>query len=122
MTVLLVAVLDDIRFGLRRTGNAQALAQAQWYALGSEELARARIHQLDGGDGRTTLEGGWNGKPFVFPIEAARCASLDATECSTSTAWRRTVSCRGASTRVQYRRCCMRWTSLPAGCAWPTTW
>src|SRR5690606_18843964 len=69
MTVLLVAVMDDIRFALRRTGNAQALAQAQWYALGSEQLARARIHQLDR-DGRTTLAGGWNGRPFLFPIEA----------------------------------------------------
>lgn len=83
MTVLLVAVMDDIRFGLRRTGNAQALAQAQWYALGSEELARARIHQLDRGDGRTTLEGGWNGRPFVFPIDGGvmRVRLDDATAC-----------------------------------------
>ncbi len=83
MSVLLVAVLDDIRFGLRRTGNAQALAQAQWYALGSEELARARIGQLDRGDGRTTLEGGWNGRPFVFPIEGGvmRVRLDDGTAC-----------------------------------------
>jgi general secretion pathway protein K len=83
MTVLLVAVLDDIRFGLRRTGNAQALAQAQWYALGSEELARARIHQLARDDGRTTLEGGWNGRPFVFPVEGGvmRVRLDDATTC-----------------------------------------
>ena len=83
MTVLLVAVLDDIRFGLRRTGNAQALVQAQWYALGSEELARARIMQLDRGDGRTTLEGGWNGRPFVFPIDGGlmRVRVDDATAC-----------------------------------------
>ena len=83
MTVLLVAVMDDIRFGLRRTGNAQALAQAQWYALGSEELARARIHQLDRGDGRTTLEGGWNGRPFVFPIDGGvmRVRLDDASAC-----------------------------------------
>jgi len=83
MTILLVAVLDDIRFGLRRTGNAQALAQAQWYALGSEELARARIAQLDAGDGRTTLTGGWNGRPFVFPIDGGlmRVRVDDATAC-----------------------------------------
>lgn len=82
MTVLLVAVLDDIRFGLRRTGNAQALAQAQWYALGSEELARARIRQLDR-DGRTTLAGGWNGRPFVFPIDGGtmRVRLDDASAC-----------------------------------------
>lgn len=83
MTVLLVAVLDDIRFGLRRTGNAQALTQAQWYALGSEELARARIARLDAGKGRTTLEGGWNGRPFVFPIDggAMRVRVDDGTAC-----------------------------------------
>ena len=83
MTVLLVSVLDDIRFGLRRTGNAQALAQAQWYALGSEELARARIRQLAREDGRTTLEGGWNGRPFVFPIEGGtmRVRIEDASAC-----------------------------------------
>ncbi len=69
MAVMLVAVMDDIRFGLRRTGNAQALAQAQWFALGTEEMARSRVLQLDRADGRTTLEGGWNGRPFVFPIE-----------------------------------------------------
>ena len=83
MAVLMVAVLDDIRFGLRRTGNAAALAQAQWYALGSGELARARIHQLDRGDGRTTLEGAWNGRPFLFPIEdgVMRVRLDDATAC-----------------------------------------
>lgn len=83
MSVLLVAVMDDIRFGLRRTGNAAALAQAQWYALGSEELARTRIHQLDRGDGRTTLEGGWNGRPFLFPIEGGvmRVRLDDASAC-----------------------------------------
>ena len=83
MSVLLVGVLDDIRFGLRRTGNAQAMTQAQWYALGSEELARARIRQLDRGDGRTTLEGGWNGRPFVFPIDGGvmRIRLDDASAC-----------------------------------------
>lgn len=83
MSVLLAAVLDDIRFGLRRTGNAQALAQAQWYALGSEELARARIAGLDRGDGRTTLEGGWNGRPFAFPLDGGlmRVRVEDATAC-----------------------------------------
>ncbi|HLM52565.1 MAG TPA: type II secretion system minor pseudopilin GspK [Pseudoxanthomonas sp.] len=69
MTVLLMAVLDDIRFGLRRAANAQNVAQAQWYALGTEALAQARIQRLalrDGG--RTTLAGDWNGRPIVFPL------------------------------------------------------
>lgn len=72
MSVLVVGVLDDIRFGLRRTGNAQAVAQAQWYALGAEALADSRIGELQQqGNGRVTLQGNWNGRPFAFPIEDA---------------------------------------------------
>ena len=43
MTVLIVAMLDDVRFGQRRTGNSAAIAQAQRYALGSEDFARASL-------------------------------------------------------------------------------
>ena len=46
MTLLLMAVLDDIRFGLRRAGNAQAVGQAQWHALGTEAMAMAQIRRL----------------------------------------------------------------------------
>lgn len=69
MTLLVVAMLDDIRFGLRRAGNAQTVSQAQWYALGTETLAQVQIRRLTERDGvRTTLAGGWNGRPFLFPI------------------------------------------------------
>lgn len=84
MTLLVVAMLDDIRFGLRRTGNVQALTQAQWYALGTETLARERIRRLADRDaGRTTLAGGWNGAPFLFPIDGGviRVRISDATAC-----------------------------------------
>jgi general secretion pathway protein K len=68
MGVLLMAMLDDIRFGLRRAGNAQAVGQAQWHALGAEALARSRIQRMTReGNGRTTLAGGWNGRSLVFP-------------------------------------------------------
>ena len=84
MTVLVMGVLDDIRFGLRRAGNAQAIAQAQWHALGAEALALARIGELARREpGRTTLRGGWNGTPFVFPLEngTIRARLSDATAC-----------------------------------------
>lgn len=69
MTVLVIGVLDDIRFGLRRAGNAQTVAQAQWYALGAEALAQVQMQRLAQRDGgRTTLEGNWNDRPFLFPI------------------------------------------------------
>lgn len=70
MSVLLVSVLDDIRFGVRRAGNAHAQSQAQWYALGAESLARSRLNTLAARDRqRTTLDGDWNDRPFLFPIE-----------------------------------------------------
>ena len=54
MSVLVMSVLDDIRFGLRRASNAQSTAQAQWYALGAETLAMAQIDKLSARDpGRT---------------------------------------------------------------------
>lgn len=84
MTVLVIGVLDDIRFGLRRAGNAQTVAQAQWYALGAETLARTQIQRLSGRDhARTTLEGGWNDRAFLFPIEngAISARVFDSTAC-----------------------------------------
>ncbi|MCC8536664.1 type II secretion system minor pseudopilin GspK [Xanthomonas axonopodis pv. poinsettiicola] len=70
MTLLMVAVLDDLRFGLRRSGNGEAMTQAQWYALGSETLARQRLQALARRDPlRTTLDGGWNDQPVTFPLD-----------------------------------------------------
>lgn len=80
MAVLAMAMLDDIRFGLRRAGNAQAMTQAQHYALGTEALARARIDEL-ARTGADTAQ--WSGKPLLFPIEAGliRASLRDASAC-----------------------------------------
>ncbi|HEX2561308.1 type II secretion system minor pseudopilin GspK, partial [Phenylobacterium sp.] len=70
MATLAVALLDDIRFSLRRTANAEAVGQARWYAIGAETLAKAQIARLNAaGGGRTTLQGGWHGRALRFPIE-----------------------------------------------------
>ncbi|MFC3078119.1 type II secretion system minor pseudopilin GspK [Phenylobacterium terrae] len=70
MATLAVALLDDIRFSLRRTANAEAVGQARWYAIGAETLAKAQIARLSAaGGGRTTLQGGWHGRVLRFPIE-----------------------------------------------------
>ena len=70
MTLLVTGILDDIRFGLRRAGNAQAIAQAQWYALGTEAVARRKIRELTRrSPGLTALDGDWNGRTLPFPIE-----------------------------------------------------
>lgn len=70
MSVLAVSVLDDIRFGVRRTANAAETGQAQWYAVGAEELARTQIRRLHAASPARTLDvGGWNGRVFHFPVE-----------------------------------------------------
>ena len=70
MSLLVVGMLDDIRFAMRRTSNMQAVTQAQWHALGSEAIARQKIEELNAtSPGRTTLEGAWNGRVLPFPID-----------------------------------------------------
>lgn len=84
MSVLVMSVLDDIRFGLRRASNAQAMAQAQWYALGAEALAMAQVERLAARDGgRITLAGNWNNRPFVFPVDNGSISArlFDSTTC-----------------------------------------
>lgn len=84
ISVIAVGVLDDIRFGVRRTLNARVANQAHWYALGAEQLARTRIAQvMDRDPGKTTLEGGWNGRVIAFPIDHGRMEAklTDATGC-----------------------------------------
>ncbi|WP_187775820.1 type II secretion system minor pseudopilin GspK [Luteimonas suaedae] len=84
MAVLVMGVLDDIRFGLRRANNAQSVAQAQWHALGAEALALAQIERLAASDpGRTTSAGDWNGRAFVFPVESGAISARlsDGTAC-----------------------------------------
>src|SRR5690606_41416868 len=77
-----VAGRADSRLAPRRPGSPRALARAEWYAAGGGERARARIRQLDR-DGRTTLAGGWNGRPFVFPVDGGtmRVRLDDASAC-----------------------------------------
>lgn len=84
MSVVIVAVLDDIRFSQRRAGNAEAQAQAQWFALGAETLAANQLQSLWRRDRqRTTLEGGWNGRTLAFPLEHGMLQAKveDATAC-----------------------------------------
>lgn len=70
MSVVAVAVLDDVRFSIRRAGNVEFQSQAQWYAAGAESLARRQIARLlEAGPERTPLEPAWNGRTLQFPVE-----------------------------------------------------
>src|SRR5687767_14256071 len=83
MSALAVGVLDDIRFGLRRTANAETVGQAQWYALGAEAVARARLARLAGLDPQRTPAGDWNGRWLLYPIDngVIRARIADAGTC-----------------------------------------
>lgn len=68
ITVLVTALLDDIRFGIRRADNALALDRARWQAVSAERLAGQRIAQVLAADAQvTTLHGDWHGAPFSLP-------------------------------------------------------
>ena len=70
MAAIAAAVLDDVRFSLRRAVNADLMGQAQWYALGAEGLARKRLARLlRENPGRTPTSPDWNGRPLAFPID-----------------------------------------------------
>lgn len=81
MSVLAVGLLDDLRFGLRRTANSEATAQARWYAIGAEGLAQARLARLSRSDALRRAD--WIGAPFRFPIDggAVEARLTDATQC-----------------------------------------
>jgi general secretion pathway protein K len=83
MSALAVGVLDDIRFGLKRTANAETVGQAQWYALGAETVARARLARLAAQDAVRTPAGDWNGRWLLYPIDngVIRARITDAGAC-----------------------------------------
>jgi general secretion pathway protein K len=70
MSALAVGVLDDIRFGLRRTANAETVGQAQWYALGAEIVARERLTRLTAQDTVARAASDWNGRWLLYPIDS----------------------------------------------------
>jgi general secretion pathway protein K len=68
--VVAVAILDDVRFSVRRKANVEFQSQAQWYAAGAESLAMGQIAGLLArGPARTPLQPAWNGRPVSFPID-----------------------------------------------------
>lgn len=79
MAVVAVAVLDDVRFSVRRATNAETGSQAQWYADGAETLARRRISRLIAsgpGPDRTPVTPDWNGRVLTLPIEGGAITAV----------------------------------------------
>lgn len=77
MSVVAVAVLDDVRFSVRRATNAETQTQAQWYASGAEVLARRQVGRLIAASPvRTPLEPDWNGRQLTFPIDEGMISAV----------------------------------------------
>lgn len=84
ISVLVIAVLDDIRFGQRRSANSQALEQARWQALAGEAVAGRQLDRLyRASPTRTTLDGDWAGRPVRLPLPGGSVQLVldDATHC-----------------------------------------
>ena len=77
MSVIAVAVLDDVRFSIRRAVNAETGSQARWYAAGAELLARRQVARLIESDPvRTPLDPQWNGRILSFPVETGTLSAV----------------------------------------------
>jgi general secretion pathway protein K len=74
--------LEDIRFAMRRTSNGEALAQARWYGLGAETVARRRLAQRLAQDSDRVALDDWDGRSFDWPVEQGMIrARLDDRPC-----------------------------------------
>lgn len=84
MATVAVAVLDDIRFGVKRTEGMQAAAQAHWYVLGAEMLAsRALTESVRLSTQKTDLTQPWatQSGQFLVPGGFIDARLADATAC-----------------------------------------
>jgi general secretion pathway protein K len=75
MSVLAVSVIDDIRFAIRRTSNAEAVGQARWYALSAEVLARRQIEAGLGAQGLGEWRSAGQGSARI--TDAGTCFNLN---------------------------------------------
>ncbi len=70
LSILGVAIMEDIRFGIKQTANRRDHAQAQAFGLGAEQLAVALMATATKANPRrNTLDEPWARGPQVFPLE-----------------------------------------------------
>jgi general secretion pathway protein K len=69
VAVIAGTALEKLRLSTRIAANAGTTEQLRGYAFAAEALALARIGTLAGAsETRTTLTGGWSGRPFTLPV------------------------------------------------------
>ncbi len=77
MSSVALAITDDIRFSIRRTANLQMAEQAQWYALGAEQLARQTLWSAwERNPSRSTLSDSWARDSSNFPIDGGHITAV----------------------------------------------
>ena len=77
MSSVALAITDDIRFSIRRTVNVQMAEQAQWYALGAEQLARHTLWSAwKRNPDRAMLSDPWARAPSNFPIDGGEITAV----------------------------------------------
>ncbi len=84
MAAVAVALIDDIRFGVKRAINAQAYAQADWYVKGAEDFAQGYLEQSIAQGSLHELNAALSAsEPIVFPIDggAISLSIHDGTQC-----------------------------------------
>lgn len=70
MAVVAVELVDQTRFAMFRTGNAERRDQAYWYAMGARDFSESVLLR-SGAPSREVMRPGepWLGGPQTFPIE-----------------------------------------------------
>ena len=75
MAALAVAIMDDIRYSLRRAANVQAYAQADWFRTAAEDFAQVYLEQFAAGlDGPGQNAALLTAEPILFPIDGGMLA------------------------------------------------
>ncbi len=85
MAALAVAIIDDIRFAVKRTANMQAFAQIDWYRLAAEDFAANYLDEVVSQlENKSDLNAALSsGEPIIFPIQDGMMAFdfRDGTNC-----------------------------------------
>ncbi|MGN6268857.1 MAG: type II secretion system minor pseudopilin GspK [Sphingomonas sp.] len=69
ISVLAAGALEKLRLSTRLAANGAAIEQARAFAYAAETVATIRINAiLDQDAARTTLAGGWAGRPYSLPV------------------------------------------------------
>ena len=69
ISVLAAGALEKLRLSTRLAANGAAIEQARAYAYAAETVATIRVNAILNQDAaRTTLAGGWAGRPYTLPV------------------------------------------------------